>query len=97
MILLVENNKDDARLILETLQQQVPASSIHHAHDGNEASDLIEQWDGEPLQLVLLNVNLPGGSGLETLKQLREKHEIGHVPVVMLGASEDSNDPGSIG
>ena len=92
MILLVENNSDDAELILGTLQQQLPASNVHHAHNGNEAIDLIKQWDGEPLQLVLLNINLPGLSGLEVLEQLRAKRETRHVPVVMLGASEDSHD-----
>jgi len=92
MILLVENNNDDAGLILGTLQQQLPSSNVRHAHNGNEAIDLIKQWDGEPLQLVLLNVNLPGLSGLDVLEQLRAKRETRHVPVVMLGASEDSND-----
>ena len=92
MILLVENNSSDAELILGAVQQQLPASSIQHARNGSEAIDLVKQWDGEPLQLVLLNINLPGLSGLEVLKQLRAKRETRHVPVVMLGASEDSND-----
>ena len=92
MILLVEDNDHDAELILGTLQQQVPASGIQRAHDGNEAIELLKQWSGEPLRLVLLNMNLSGLSGLEVLKQLRAKRETSHVPVVMLGASEDDND-----
>ncbi len=92
MILLAEDNNEDAELILGTLQKQVPSSNIRHAQDGNEAMKLITQWDDEPLQLVLLNVNLPQLSGLDVLKQLRTKPETSHVPVIMLSTSEDNND-----
>jgi two-component system response regulator len=92
MILLAENNDSDAELILRTLQQQVPANSIRHARDGIEAIELLKQWHGEPAQLILLNVNLPGISGLDVLKHVRASRQTSHVPVVMLINSDDSND-----
>ena len=37
--------------------------------------------------LILLDISLPGGDGLVTLRQLHEKHET--IPVIMLASSPD--------
>ena len=92
MILLVEDDDNDAALILGTLQQQVPADSVRHARSGTEAIELLEQWHGEPIQLILLDVHLPGLSGLDVLQHVRATRQTSHVPVVMLSDSEDSSD-----
>jgi CheY-like chemotaxis protein len=92
VILLVENNGDDAALILGTLQQQVPANSIVHARDGAEAIDALKQWQREPLRLILLAANLPGVSGFDVLVHVRAARQTRHVPVVMLVNPDDSSD-----
>jgi len=92
MILLAEDDDNDAALILRTLQQQVPADSIRHAHDGAEAVEMLNQWQGEPVQLILLDLNLPGLSGLDVLQHVRATGRTSHVPVVMLTSSDSSSD-----
>jgi len=92
MILLVEDDNNDAALILRILKQQVPAGSIRHVSDGDAAIELIQHWDGEPLQLILLDLHLPTLSGLEVLKQLRSARQTRHVPVVVMSGSSDADD-----
>ncbi len=92
MILLVENNDDDAALILGTLQQQMPANNIIHARDGAEAIDALKQSQRAPLQLILLDTHLPGMSGFEVLEQVRAFRQTSHVPVVMLVNPDASGD-----
>jgi CheY-like chemotaxis protein len=92
MILLVEDDNNDTALILRVLKQQVPADSIRHVSDGDAALELLKNWDGEPLQLILLDLNLPTRSGLDVLKQLRDTRETSHVPVVVMSGSSDAND-----
>jgi len=92
MILLVEDNEDDVTLIARVLAKQLPDSAIRVARDGSEALELLTNWDGEDLQLILLDVNLPQVSGLQVLKELRKLPLTRHVPVVMLSSSLDNND-----
>lgn len=94
MILLVEDDSNDAALILRTLEQQVPAGSIHHVSDGDAAIELLQNRDGEPLRLILLDLHLPTLSGLDVLKQLRSAPLTRHVPVVILSDSSDAEDVG---
>lgn len=92
MILLVEDSEDDAALILRVLGKQLPDSAIRVARDGSEALDLLANWGGQPLQLVLLDVHLPRVSGLQVLEELRKSPLTRHVPVVMISGSFDSSD-----
>ena len=52
-----------------------------------ESLELIESDDD--LDLVLLDLNLPGMSGLDGLQQIR--HHLPATPIVLLSASEDRN------
>ncbi len=37
--------------------------------------------------LVLLDINMPGGTGLETLKRLKQSAKTAHIPVVVITGS----------
>jgi putative two-component system response regulator len=39
--------------------------------------------------LILLDVEMPNMSGYETIKHLKEKQEINHIPVIFLTAKND--------
>jgi CheY-like chemotaxis protein len=92
MILLVEDNEDDAALVLNTLRQQVAEDRIRHAHDGTEAVQLLDEWQGEPIQLILLDLDLQGLSGFEVLQHVRATLRTSHVPVVILTDSDLDSD-----
>ena len=51
--------------------------------------DAIEALDKEPFSIVLLDENMPGLSGLETLTRINRKHP--EVPVIMITKSEEEN------
>jgi DNA-binding NarL/FixJ family response regulator len=83
---------DDHPLIREAmravLQQLDPDNEVLEAGDCEEALAIAGR---EPeLALVLLDIRLPGISGLDGLEVLRERHP--SVPVVVLSASEDRNE-----
>ncbi len=64
---------------------------VAEAADGPEAMQLIRQWfdpiDGPGLDVVLLDIALPGRDGLEVLKQI--KAELPLLAVVMLSTYPD--------
>lgn len=92
MILLVEDDSNDAARILRILEQQVPADSICHVSDGGAAVELLQHWEGEPLQLVLLDLHLPTRSGLDVLKQVRDAGDTHHVPIVVISDSTNADE-----
>ncbi len=53
-------------------------------NSGNEALDIVSS---QPFDIIFLDENMPGLSGLETLKQL--KNIAPHIPVVMITKSEE--------
>lgn len=56
------------------------------AVSGNEAIDIL---DNEPVDIIFLDENMPGLSGIETLKHIKTVHP--HVPVVMITKSEEEH------
>jgi DNA-binding response OmpR family regulator len=40
-------------------------------------------------QLILLDINMPGGTGIEVLKRLRMSIKTQHIPVIVVSSEED--------
>ena len=56
------------------------------ATDGHDAIDLL---DAASFDLIILDENMPGLSGLETLSRIKER--LPHVPIIMITKSEEEN------
>ncbi|MCF6201588.1 MAG: response regulator, partial [Hydrogenimonas sp.] len=84
-ILLLEDDTMMAELIAEHLQES--GYEVFHFLDGESAEDatLSEKFD-----LLLLDVNVPGVSGFELLKSLRERKEF--TPAVLITSRNTSKD-----
>ncbi len=63
--------------------------SVESASDGPEALRLIAE---QPFDLVLLDVMMPGMSGLEVLEQVRRDRTPAELPIIMATAKDQSED-----
>lgn len=77
-VLLIDDDTELSKLLEEYLQSE--QLTLESAHDGPTGLD--KALSGHPA-VVVLDVMLPGMSGLDVLKQLRQKSS---VPVLMLTA-----------
>ena len=59
------------------------------AEDGEQALKMIE---GQTFDLVLLDIMMPGVSGLQVLEILRQRHSMADLPVIMATAKDESSD-----
>jgi len=95
-ILLIEDDGADAALILRALERSQPDSLAAVARTGDEAFELLAQYDSSgrrrpPPDLILLDWNLPGQGGAEVLERLRAEPRTRWLPVVVVtGAASRS-------
>lgn len=85
-VLVVEDDGEMRNLVTRLLREAGFRASA--ARDGREMWEVLESPAGEP-DLVLLDVMLPGTSGLDLLRRLRERSR---TPVMMLTARGEEMD-----
>lgn len=83
-IVAVDDNQENRELIREALENE--GFQVHLASNGQEAVRVIKQVKPD---LALLDYNMPGMSGLETLKTLRAQED--YTAVIFVSANTDSD------
>ncbi len=87
-LLYVEDNPANLKLV-EQLIARRPDMRLLSARDGNTGIELARAHQPE---VILMDINLPGISGIEALKILREDPVTAHIPVVALSANAMPRD-----
>lgn len=98
-IILVEDNLDDATLIIRALKKNNLANNLVHLKDGVEALDFlfgVGEYNNDGLhinpKLMLLDLKMPRVNGLEVLKKVKEDPKTKSIPVVVLTSSAEDPD-----
>src|SRR5450432_2688639 len=99
IILLVEDNPDDAELTLRAFERSKVANQIVVVRDGVEALDYLfltgthagRDPEAAP-EVVLLDLKLPKISGLDVLRRMRADERTRRLPVVVLTSSIEERD-----
>jgi CheY-like chemotaxis protein len=80
---------DDDIAICETLSELLEEDgfSVITMHDGKEAIEYLRRYRDKPPGLILLDLMMPGMSGMEFLSVYRKETELPSVPVVVLSAN----------
>ncbi|MBI4490904.1 MAG: response regulator transcription factor [Deltaproteobacteria bacterium] len=86
-ILVVEDEPDIRKLVRYNLTQE--RFEVLEAEDGEKALKIVQR---ERPQLIILDLMLPGLSGLELCRSLRERTETAHLPILMLTAKAGEAD-----
>lgn len=98
-VLLVEDNPDDAGLVLRELRKKNLGNNIIHLTDGVEALDFIfgrqkyaqRKVEDKP-KVILLDLKMPKVSGLEVLRAIRADERTKFIPVVVMTSSSEEKD-----
>ena len=86
-ILVVDDEKDLVELIAYNLEKE--GFSVLRAFDGERA---LESAQTKKLDLLLLDLMLPGMNGLDVCRTLRSKAETEALPIIMLTAKGEDLD-----
>ena len=86
-ILVVDDSKVSAEMITHALTKN--SHNVIMASDGNKALDIALK---ERPEIIITDVDIPGISGYELIKQVREKPEIKDVSVIMMSSRDKKSD-----
>ncbi|MCG9792105.1 response regulator [Flavobacterium algicola] len=98
-ILLVEDNPDDAGLVIRALKKSNLTNKLLHVHDGEQALDFIfckgnyasRNIEDKP-KLILLDLKMPKVGGIEVLRAIKEDKRTVAIPVVIMTSSSEERD-----
>jgi CheY-like chemotaxis protein len=95
--LLIEDNPNDAELIVRGLKKVINTENLLILDDGEKAIDYLlnnEVFTNEKnnLKVIFLDLKLPKISGLDVLKELKTNIRFQKIPVVVLTSSKEDYD-----
>ena len=85
-VLLIEDDADIAEAI--GYQMEKTGLSVRVARTGEEGLEAVRRG----VDLVLLDLNLPGMDGLEVCRMIRRQQTTAHVPIIIVSARADEVD-----
>lgn len=92
-ILVVDDEADVQPLFIQRFRKEIKNGEIEFsfAQSGEEALDYLHQHFSE-IVLILSDINMPGMSGLELLKEIRHEHLSAPPYVMMVTAYGDEEN-----
>lgn len=86
-LLIVDDNAMNRDMLARRLARH--GYTVAVAENGHQALGMLAE---QQFDLVLLDIMMPGISGLEVLRILRERHAMADLPVIMATAKDQSED-----
>jgi CheY-like chemotaxis protein len=92
-VLVVDDEKDVQALFEQRFRKEIREKEIDFvfAFSGEEALNYLHKVDHEAV-LILSDINMPGMSGLELLKHIKEEHLVPPPFVMMITAYGDADN-----
>jgi CheY-like chemotaxis protein len=93
-VMLVEDNPEDVAFTKRVLKFNKLDRDMLLATSGREALRILTKLanEGEILDLILLDINLPDISGIDLLTQIKKDLRLSSIPVVILTGSNEDED-----
>ena len=91
-VLVVDDNRSDVRLLQEAFKSTGTPTEVLTAGGGEEALDLLHRGAGPKPHVVILDINMPGVSGHEVLRDIKESRDLRSTVVLMFSSSSSDSD-----
>ena len=94
-ILYAEDNPIDSHFLLRAFARDHPEQQVLHLENGQLVKEYLLRVlaEGAPHPtLLVLDIKMPGMSGLEVLEFIRHHDRLCRLPVILLSASEEPRD-----
>ncbi|MCK4534931.1 MAG: diguanylate cyclase [Syntrophobacterales bacterium] len=92
MGILIVDDSTDARLLLESLLKKAGYGDIALTESAYEAIEYLDTDGAEGIDLILMDVLMPGMDGVEACRRIRKNTRLQDIPVIMVTAKAEEID-----
>lgn len=94
-VLIVDDNDFNRELVKDILEDE--DITVYEAGDGSSAIELLESEQADDIDVVLMDMRMPGMDGIETTKIIRTKNgKCMEVPIIAMTADGFETDIGML-
>jgi CheY-like chemotaxis protein len=92
-ILIVDDDADDREMLKDAFKASAKNQECIFLDNGEKLLDYLEQHAANSLpSLILLDLNMPGKDGRETLKEIKTDKRFSHIPTLVFTTSSAPHD-----
>lgn len=92
-ILIVDDDADDREIIRDAFMNSIDEQEYVFIENGDKLLEFLENSaNGETPSLIMLDLNMPGKDGRETLKELKNDSRFHHIPTIVFTTSSSQRD-----
>jgi CheY-like chemotaxis protein len=93
-VLIIDDDEEDVFALKWALDRSLTKMDVIHIEDGAEALEFLLSLDAaeELPDLVILDINMPGVNGYDTLAAIRSSDMTRHIPVLMFSTSDSPQE-----
>jgi len=89
MTILIVDDSPAQRLSLVAI---LKAAGFHHIYTGDDASDCFDLLNRQAVDLILMDVSMPGINGIEACRRIKSQPTLHDIPIIMVTASVEVSD-----
>ena len=94
-VLIVDDNDFNRELVKDILEDE--DITVYEAEDGSSAIELLESEQADDIDVVLMDMRMPGMDGIEITKIIRTKNgKCTEVPIIAMTADGFETDIGML-
>ena len=94
-VLIVDDNDFNRELVKDILEDEY--ITVYEAEDGSSAIELLESEQADDIDVVIMDMRMPGMDGIETTKIIRTKNgKCTEVPIIAMTADGFETDIGML-
>ena len=91
--MIVDDDADDREIIRDAFMSSTESQDYVFIENGDKLLEYLEQnGEVEVPSLIMLDLNMPGKDGRETLKELKTNNRYHHIPTIVFTTSSSMRD-----
>ena len=92
-IVIVDDDADDREIIRDAFISTIEEQDYVFIENGDRLLEYLEQnADASVPSLIMLDLNMPGKDGRETLKEIKTNNKYQHIPTIVFTTSSSHRD-----
>jgi CheY-like chemotaxis protein len=82
-ILLIDDDRDDAELFTDAINELAINASVAHFSNGNEGLEKLREMEIPTPDMIFLDINMPHINGWDCLREIKTIAHLRKIPIVM--------------